>query len=328
MSVHSGILKSAELLSAGLLAALTFSGCNSNAVENEIVKPITGETKLSYKTATAEYKTIENEEKIPAELAFGTTTEYNAPFDSKVKTINVKKNQTVKKGDILITLDTTDLDFKINEQQIKVSAMTDSIQRGYAQIELDKLIEQRDSAIVTAPYDGVVDQIAYLIEGSNVSEGDMLCSVSVPDSIYVYNSQGAGKNLRFGMDVNLKINDIEYTGTVIAAPDTAPSDVSKTAANFCAVQLTDSDLDRLLNENDGITAADAGWATIYAITTRRVNVLCVPESAIKTEGTKKYCSILQGEEKYDMPVEVGATAGGYTEIMSGINEGDTVILTE
>ena len=130
------------------------------------------------------------------------------------------------------------------------------------------------------------------------------------------------------MDVNLKINDIEYTGTVIAAPDTAPSDVSKTAANFCAVKLTDSDLDRLLNENDGITAADAGWATIYAITTRRVNVLCVPESAIKPEGTKKYCSILQGEEKYDMPVEVGATAGGYTEIMSGINEGDTVILTE
>ena len=57
-------------------------------------------------------------------------------------------------------------------------------------------------------------------------------------------------------------------------------------------------------------------------------MLCVPESAIKTEGTKKYCSILQGEEKYDMPVEVGATAGGYTEIMSGINEGDTVILTE
>ena len=45
-------------------------------------------------------------------------------------------------------------------------------------------------------------------------------------------------------------------------------------------------------------------------------------------GTKNYCSILQGTEKYDMPVEIGATAGGYIEIVSGLNEGDVVILSE
>lgn len=328
MSASHKILKSIAVISIGLFSVLTVSGCSSNAVENEIVKPITGETKLSYTTAVADIMTIENEDKIPANLAFGTTKTYNAPFDGKIKVLNVSKNQMVKKGDILIALDTTDLDFKINEQRIKIETMSDSIERGYAQIELDKMIEQRDNAVVTAEYDGVVNQCAYTQIGNNIKAGSMLCTVSVPETIFVYNSEGAGANLRFGMDVDLKINNVEYKGTVCAAPDTAPEDASSSAKKYCAVQLTDNDKERLLTENDGISAVDAGWATIFAITTRRVNVLAVPSSAVKTSGTKNYCSILQGEEKYDMPVEIGAVAGGYTEIVSGLNKGDVVILAE
>lgn len=326
MSVSHKILKAVAALTVPA-CVLTFSAC-SNSVDDEIVKPLTGETKLSYQTAKAEVMTIETEEKIPANLAFASSTTYTAAFDGKIKSNNVVKNMTVKKGDVLMALDTTDLDFQINELQMKIAAMSDPIEKGYSQIELDKLTKMRDNAIIVAEYDGVVNQCSYSQVGSNVKYGDMLCVLSVPDSIYVYNSEGAGKNLRFGMDVDLKINDIDYKGVVIAAPDTAPEDASKDATKYCAVKLSDSDLDRLINENDGVTAVDAGWATIYAITTRRVNVLAVPESAVKQESSKYYCSILQGEEKYDMPVEVGATAGGYVEILSGLNEGDVVILTE
>ena len=148
------------------------------------------------------------------------------------------------------------------------------------------------------------------------------------ESIFVYNSQGAGKNLRFGMDVDLVINDVDYKGTVTAAPDTAPSDASNDATTYCAVTLSDDSLKKLINDNNGITAVDAGWATIHAITAKRVNVLAVPEKAIKKDGTKTYCSVLQGNEKYDLYVEVGATAGGYVEILSGLNEGDVVVLAE
>lgn len=53
-----------------------------------------------------------------------------------------------------------------------------------------------------------------------------------------------------------------------------------------------------------------------------------PKKAIKKDGTKTYCSVLQGNEKYDLYVEVGTTAGGYVEILSGLNEGDVVVLSE
>ncbi len=313
---------------ASAVIAISLCGCNSATPENEIFVPITGETTISYKTAKAEYQTIEQVEKIPASLAFAEKTEFSAPYDSKVKEILIKKFDKVKAGDILMVLDTTDIDFRITELQIQIATMGNSIDIGYAQIELDKLTAQREAAVVKAPYDGVIDTIAYLQVGSDVKAGDSLCSVCIPDSIYVYNSEGAGKNLRFNMDVDLKINDVEYKGVVSAAPDTAPDTASKNVLKYCAVSLPDSERDRLINENDGVSAVDAGWATIIATTIRRVDVLAVPDSAIKKDGSQTIISILQGNEKYEMPVEVGVSCGGYTEILSGLNEGDVVVLSE
>ncbi len=322
-------IKSAKIITAGITAALAISlaGC-SPSVEDEIIKPEFGETKLSYNTATVEYMTIQTEEKIPAKLAFAETTEFKAPFDTKIKKINTSKNKFVKKGDVLFELDTTDLDFQISEQTIKVAQSSNSIDKEYAQIELDKLKAEREKASIVAPYDGIVNNCSFLQEGNAVKADDTLCSVSVPSSVYVYNNSGGGKNLRFNMDVKLKINNVDYSGTVIAAPDTAPDDAKTATLNFSAVKLTDEDLDKFLNEENGAVDAESGWATIFAVTVKRTNVLAVPASAIKSEIASNYCSILRGEEKYDMPVEIGVTAGDYTEIISGINEGDVVILSD
>lgn len=71
--------------------------------------------------------------------------------------------------------------------------MADGVDKGYAQIELDKLKEQRAAAVVTAPYDGVIAECCYSAVGSDVKSGTLLCRVAVLESIFVYNSQGAGK---------------------------------------------------------------------------------------------------------------------------------------
>lgn len=327
MSVSNRIFKTVALFSA-VAVTLVLSGCSSDPVKEEIVTSITDQVQFSYETAKAQYMTIEEEAKIPASLDYAQSQSYYAPVSGKIKTNNISKNMKVKKGDVLIALDTTDLDFQINDQEMKVAAMADGIDKGYAQIELDKLKEQREGAVVTAPYDGVIAECCYSAVGTNIEQGTLLCRVAVLESIFVYNSQGAGKNLRFGMDVDLVINDVDYTGTVTAAPDTAPSDAGKDVTKYCAVTLSKDSLNKLLNENNGVTAVDAGWATIHAVTTRRVNVLAVPEKAIKKDGSKTYCSVLQGNEKYDLYVEAGATAGGYTEILSGLNEGDVVVISE
>ena len=250
MSFSRRIIKYSAVFLA-VCAVISATGCNSDSTDNEIVTSITDQVQFSYETAKAQYMTIEETEKIPAMLAFGESDSYYAPFDGKIKVNNLSKNLKVKKGDVLIAIDTTDLDFQINEQQIKIDTMTDSIEKGYAQIELDKLIEQRDGAIITAPYDGIIADCCYSAVGANIKSGTLLCTIAVPESIFVYNSEGAGKNLRFGMDVDLVINNADYEGTITAAPDTIPSDASKEASKYSAAKLTDESLKKLLEINDG-----------------------------------------------------------------------------
>ena len=310
-----------------LSCAVCLSGCNSDPVDAQIVKPI-GETKVTYDTAKATVMTIKTEEKVPATASFSKSVSFTAPYDGKISMNNAMRNSKVNEGDVIMSMDTTDIDFQINELKIKIAAEGNSVQKGYLQIELDKLQAQRDAAVVIAPFDGMILECTYAATGEDIGAGKNLCTIVDENSLYFFNDQGGGRNLRFGMDVSIVVNDKTYDAKVTAAPDTAPEDASSKAKKYSAVHLTEGSLKQVLEDNKGAAQVVAGWATIQAITVQRDNVLAVPEQAVKKDGQKYYCSILQGEEKYDMPVEVGATAGGYIEILSGLNEGDEVILTD
>ena len=129
MSVSNRIFKTVALFSA-VAVTLVLSGCNSDPVKEEIVTSITDQVQFSYETAKAQYMTIEEEAKIPASLDYAQSQSYYAPVSGKIKTNNISKNMKVKKGDVLIALDTTDLDFQINDQEMKVAAMADGIDKG------------------------------------------------------------------------------------------------------------------------------------------------------------------------------------------------------
>ena len=126
MSFTRRIIKCSAVILT-VCAVISATGCNSDSTDNEIVTSITDQVQFSYETAKAQYMTIEETEKIPALLGFGESDSYYAPMDGKIKVNNLSKNLKVKKGDVLIAIDTTDLDFQINEQQIKIDAMTNSI---------------------------------------------------------------------------------------------------------------------------------------------------------------------------------------------------------
>ena len=75
---------------------------------------------------------------------------------------------------------------------------------------------------------------------------------------------------------------------------------------------------------DSAMAVSAGWATVF-VTSERKNVLAVPDSAVKSSGTENYVTLVDGEERFKLKVTIGASLGGYTEILDGISAGDTVM---
>ena len=55
-------------------------------------------------------------------------------------------------------------------------------------------------------------------------------------------------------------------------------------------------------------------------------VLTVPSGALTTEGGTTYATVVDGDEETKVEVEVGEAYGMDTEVLSGLEEGDTVLL--
>ncbi len=68
-----------------------------------------------------------------------------------------------------------------------------------------------------------------------------------------------------------------------------------------------------------------GFAVIAMFSDKKENVLSVPKSAIHKDEMGNYVYVMQGSESVYTPVKVGVTDGAYTEIVSGLSQGDMVL---
>ncbi|MCO6004288.1 HlyD family efflux transporter periplasmic adaptor subunit [Actinoallomurus purpureus] len=68
-------------------------------------------------------------------------------------------------------------------------------------------------------------------------------------------------------------------------------------------------------------------ATVQVTTATAQNVLYVPAAAVRTAGGQSTVTVLQGGKQVIKPVQTGVKGGQGTEIKSGLNEGDQVVIT-
>ncbi len=78
-------------------------------------------------------------------------------------------------------------------------------------------------------------------------------------------------------------------------------------------------------EDDGDVAV-GDFAVVVVIEDCRRDVLAVPDSAISRSGLQRYVYVKDGENSVKTPVTAGMSDGVYTEIRSGLAEGDQVLV--
>lgn len=186
---------------------------------------------------------------------------------------------------------------------------------------------QLTSPVITAPTDGTITSLMFA-QGMSIGTLDTGSTSS-----------------------NQKIATVKTTGTPIVSVNLSEIDVSKVALDQKATIILDSisdktftgivvGVDRIGQTVSGVTQYPAiiqldtsseqilpnMTVTAKIIVAQKDNVLVVPISAVQNQNGQSFVSLLKNGQSQSVPVETGLVSDIQTEIISGVNEGDLVIV--
>jgi len=187
----------------------------------------------------------------------------------------------------------------------------------YAEIQLSY-------ATIKAPISGVIASITTQ-EGENVAVGlSAPTFVTIVDlnrlQVDVFVDETDIGKVKVGQGATFTVDaypNQEFSGKVIAI---YPKAVIQQNVVYYDVVIAISNSDGLLRPD--MTAS----VTIYA--EKRESVLTVPNKAIKREDGKKYVYLVEDNKIDKREIKIGWRDSNYTEILTGLKEGERVILGE
>ncbi|MBP6889104.1 MAG: efflux RND transporter periplasmic adaptor subunit [Candidatus Moranbacteria bacterium] len=263
--------------------------------------------------------------------------------------VQVENNQMVKKGQVIAVLDTQDAvrDIKnaqlnlqnakikqkqtedMYEKQTKTDLWNRQLQEiGVAQSQnsLSKAQEKLADYSIKAPFDGIVTGLS-VEAGDSVARNTILASVITPERKIVVNlNEVDAARVVEGNRVELSFNALP--NLILGGKVSRIATIGKVTQNVVSYEA-DIELDE---QNDSIKPGMSVSADILVV--EKKNVLLLPNAALSTDedGQVTVKKRMNNRSTPDtrgteaQAIEIGLTNDIQTEVTSGINEGDKVIL--
>lgn len=191
-----------------------------------------------------------------------------------------------------------------------------------AKAGLSQAVANMNKARIIAPSDGVIGKIN-IKNGQYVSSQDVVAKLVSPHfEIKVDIPETDIIKIALGNEASINLDaygdEVDFKGTVteIEIGETVIQDVI-----YYKVTLTIDNNGEKHNILNGMTA------DVLFYTEEKLDVLYIPSRAIRTNNDGKYVRILEGEELKEVEVKTGLRGdGGLTEITSGLEEGQEIIV--
>ena len=239
-----------------------------------------------------------------------------AEVSGQVASIQAQEGSWVNRGGVILTLTSDSV-----EDSLQSAA--DSLRN--AQLSLESRQDQLDNYTITSPIRGTVIDKNYKA-GETSEAGKVLCSIY--DLSYLTMILSVDEldisDIEVGQKVTITADAVEgktYTG-VVTKVSVAGTSSGGTTTYPVTVRIDETEgLLPGMNVDAAITLESAsGVLAIPAGALNRGNtVLVTADSPSAANGTAT-----EGGEYYSVPVEIGASDSSYIEIVSGLQEGDTV----
>lgn len=332
------------------VTAFSASGCYLLPDEEEVLAPpVVKASEVKYSTVTAQKKDLEkklvNSGVITAEKQYMLTYEKQGGTISK---FYVHAGDKVKKGDPICELDTTEVDYQITEKELykkraelnttivwQNGGTQAAVDKAYVEVELiqnelDKLYEKKKLAVLTSPVDGVVSQISDVRVGDSVGTGQNICTVIDTTNFYIAIKPTDPAPFDMDTEVTVKVGDNEYTGVVFMNPQSLLEYKEQNADDHDKADSTgitfEANTVYIRFKDEMPTDAAGQLADCILVQDSVKDAIVISNNLIKTVDKQKVVYVLKDGEKVAVPVEIGLKTGSQAEIISGLNEGDELIL--
>lgn len=201
--------------------------------------------------------------------------------------------------------------YNVEQRQIDLKA---------AQIRLDALLGQMSNSQLKSPIDGVVVFIDMNIKkGDVVQPFQTLVQVADPSDLQLSYDAGLLNDpmlIKPDMKVQITIRNKKLTGKVISCPYSMPADVDPKNKNQVIIKADNLPKEAKLGDS----------ADIEIVLQQKSNTLIVPRQAVRSYMGREYVQILDGSSKKEIDVKTGIKSPTEVEIVSGLKEGQKVIL--
>lgn len=262
-----------------------------------------------------------------------------------IKELRVKENDYVKAGQVLVVLDDTSLRAQVAQYEAQVAnygavyersqklfaiggesaQQLDSDRTNYlvAKSNYDNFSSQLDYYVITAPIDGMVvgkPTPAGQTVAQGISTPQVIMNIADLSKMQIkvmVDETDIGK-VKPGQTVSFTVD--AYTDKTFTGKVTSISRSATTTSNvvYYPVYVDVDDTAGLL------------FPTMTARVTIQVgisqNALVVPLAAVKEDKGQKYIQIMVNGQSQNVPVQVGLFDDEKIEILSGIHEGDAIIV--
>lgn len=303
----------------------------------------------TYQTAEVKKTNIVKTITASGEIKSDEEVELSFPVSGKLVNLSVKKNDPVKKGAYLGSLDKRQLQMQVesalrdysktrwdfdeaNKETYKDTIITDTIRRvlDKYQFDLDKAVLDveianfaKNNADLYSPINGVVTDV-YTHEGMSVIGGvTPILTVANPEKMFFIAKivETNIAEITVSQDVVVTLDAFEekqIKGKVIEI-DHAATISPNEGIKYYEVKVFLDDLNRVKLDMSG---------DVKVVTASRSDVLTIPSIAIQKKNDKKIVEVLDGKQIIQKQISTGIRGdGGVIEILSGLNEGEKVIIS-
>lgn len=321
------IKSAAAAILAGTVSAL-LSGCYFFPDEEPLLDPPTLDVAdVVYYTYTVVRKDIVSQTIQSGYLVSGVRSDcFFSKYTGQLKNIYVNPGDMVEEGQLIAEMNNGTIEHLLRTQQLRVDlaqlnydnsgSPADKLQLEIEQSTLQQYQDEYDGGRVYANMSGQVSFVKTLNPGDVVDPYDVIVTIVDPEKLCVRATVENSGDFLVDDLVSVEVNGDYYDGMVVRTPKEEIEE-GDSEGNKVYVEFT--------GESPGFGYLGS-IANITKIKAKSENALVIPKHVIKTDGERTYVQVLRSEEKVEVDVETGISNAVETEILSGLSEGEEVIV--